>query len=255
MATDPTKRFSTRAENYAKYRPPYPLEVLDILREECGLVRSHVVADVGSGTGLLTVLFLRNGNRVCAVEPNEAMREAAERDLRRFPTFVSIAGRAEDTTLPSASVDMVTSGQAFQWFDHSGARAEFARILRPGGWVVLVWNRRRTAEGSLQQAIQEAMRRVIPDYEEARRRHADEGAIRNFYGPHGFGLRICPNQQVLNWPALRGNLLSHSSVPEPGQLGHEETMTELRRLFGAHQQDGRVVLEYDTKMYFGRLDT
>jgi len=255
MATDPTQRFSTRVDNYVEYRPHYPPEVLDILREECGLLPSHVVADVGSGTGLLTVLFLRNGNRVYAMEPNDAMREAAERDLRDYPTFVSVAARAEDTTLPCASVDMVTAGQAFQWFDHGAARTEVARILTPGGWVILVWNRRRTAEGSLQQAMQEAMRRFIPDYEETRRRHSDEGAIRDFYGPGGFGLRTCANQQVLGWPALRGNLLSHSSVPEPGQAGHEKIMAELRRLFEAHQQDGRVVLEYDTKVYFGRLDT
>lgn len=254
MPTDPTQRFTTRAEDYARHRPHYPPAVLDILREECGLLPAHVIADVGSGTGLLTVLLLRNGNRVYAVEPNDAMRRAAERDLRDFPSFVSIVGRAEDTTLPSASVDLVTAGQAFQWFDHARARAEFARILRPGGWVVLVWNRRRADDDTLQRGLAELRDRFPADDAAARRRRHDTEAICGFYGPRGFRLRTCPNQQVLDWPGLRGNLLSHSSMPQPGQKGHDEIMAELRRLFEAHQEDGRVVVRYETQVYTGHLD-
>ncbi len=254
MSVDPTQRFTTRAEDYARYRPQYPPAVLDILREECGLLPSHVIADVGSGTGLLTLLFLENGNRAYAVEPNDAMRQAAERDLGGYPNFVSIAARAEDTTLAAASVDLVTAGQAFQWFDQAAARAEFARILRPGGWVVLVWNRRRADDDPLQRGLGELRDRFPADDAAARRRRHDEEAIGAFYGPRGFSLRTCPNQQVLDWPGVRGNLLSHSSMPQPGQEGHEEIMAELRRLFEAHEQDGRVVLRYDTQVYTGHLD-
>jgi SAM-dependent methyltransferase len=141
-SSDPTQRFKGRVENYAKYRPSYPRDVLELLEMECGLTGTSVVADVGSGTGILSELLLANGNRVLGVEPNREMQEAAERRLRRHPLFTSVAGTAEATTLDDASVDFVAAAQAFHWFDPQRARAEFARTLKPGGWVVLIWNLR-----------------------------------------------------------------------------------------------------------------
>ncbi len=128
--TDPTRRFSGRVENYARYRPGYPGEVLDLLRQRCGLTEDSEIADVGSGTGALARLFLENGNRVFGVEPNAEMRGAGERLLRRYGRFTSVAARAEDTTLTEGSVDLVTAGQAFHWFDLGPTRREFARILK-----------------------------------------------------------------------------------------------------------------------------
>src|SRR5438876_6048912 len=137
---DPTQRFSNRVENYVRYRPGYPKEVLTLLKAECGLKADSIIADIGSGTGILAELFLASGNRVFGVEPNREMREAGERLLQAYPRFTSIAGTAEATTLPNQSVDFITAGQAFHWFDRAQCLREFERILRPGGWVVLVWN-------------------------------------------------------------------------------------------------------------------
>ncbi len=144
MGQAPTARFSDRVEDYVRYRPGYPPEVLELLRVECGLRPAHAVADIASGTGAFTRLLLENGNRVFAVEPNAGMREAGSRLLHSFTQLASVAGTAEDTTLPSCSVDFVTAAQAAHWFDRRRARAEFVRILKPGGWCVLIWNERRT---------------------------------------------------------------------------------------------------------------
>ena len=127
MTADPTKRFSDRVENYVKYRPGYPPALLDCLRQVCGLTPAAVIADVGSGTGILSELFLKNGTPVFAVEPNDDMRQAAELRLGHYPNFASVAGTAETTMLSDRSVDLVTAGQAFHWFDVSQAKAEFAR--------------------------------------------------------------------------------------------------------------------------------
>ncbi|MCW5625403.1 MAG: class I SAM-dependent methyltransferase, partial [Burkholderiales bacterium] len=142
-AADAAVRFSNRVTDYVRARPGYPPELLSLLQRHCGLTTASVVADIGSGTGLLTTLLLEAGCRVFGVEPNREMREAGTQALQRFPAFVAVEGSAETTTLPDATIDVVTAAQAFHWFDRIRARAEFARILKPGGWVVLIWNDRR----------------------------------------------------------------------------------------------------------------
>src|SRR5918993_4084691 len=135
--TNATTRFSSRADAYAKYRPGYPAGVVEILKSECGLTADSVVADVGSGTGILTELLLKNGNRVFGIEPNEAMRLFSEEALKDYQQFESVNGSAEATALPDDSVDIVVAAQAFHWFDRQKTKREFRRILKQNGWVVL----------------------------------------------------------------------------------------------------------------------
>src|SRR5882762_7045029 len=116
MSPAPTARFSDRVADYVRYRPGYPQQVVELLHAECGLRPEHVVADIASGTGAFTRLLLENGNTVFAVEPNDAMREAGNQLLQSFDNMTAVAGTAEETTLPSASVDFVTSAQAAHWF-------------------------------------------------------------------------------------------------------------------------------------------
>src|SRR5437868_5043297 len=142
MSQAPTTRFSNRVQDYAKYRPGYPREMFELLKDECALFRHTYIADIGSGTGILARYFLEEGNIVLGIEPNAEMRAYAERDLAGFKKFSSVDGTAEVTTLPNTCVDMVTAAQAAHWFDFPKARAEFVRILKPGGWVVLAWNER-----------------------------------------------------------------------------------------------------------------
>lgn len=247
------ERFSTRVENYVRYRPGYPAAVLGLLRDECGLAPASAVADVGSGTGILAELFLKNGNRVYGVEPNREMREAGERLLAAYPDFVSVDGRAEATTLADASVDFVTAGQAMHWFDREGARREFARILRPGGPVVVVWNERLTAGTPLLEAYERLLLTYGTDYREVSHKYAEESLIEPFYGPGRARLKTFPNRQVFDFDGLKGRLLSASYVPEPGHPNFLPMMRELAALFDEHQEAGRVFVEYETKVYYGRL--
>ncbi|MEM9906031.1 MAG: class I SAM-dependent methyltransferase, partial [Cyanobacteria bacterium P01_D01_bin.44] len=138
----PTQRFSNRVADYIKCRPDYPPTLLAYLTQHGGLTSKQTVADIGMGTGLLTHHFLDHGNRVYGVEPNAEMRSAAVECLHPYAHFHPLDGQAEATTLPPDSVDWVVAGQAFHWFDRPAARAEFERILKPGGRVALVWNDR-----------------------------------------------------------------------------------------------------------------
>jgi SAM-dependent methyltransferase len=253
MTNDPTGRFSTRVSDYVKYRPGYPPAVLRLLEDECALTPASVVADVGSGTGLLAELFLRNGNRVYGVEPNREMREAGERLLASYENFVSVDGRAEETTLAASSVDFVTAGQAFHWFDPPRARREFMRILRPGGRVVLVWNDRRTRGTPFLEEYERLLLEYGTDYAEVSVKYAEESMLAALYGPSERFQKTFDNEQVFDFEGVRGRLTSSSYTPQPGHPNFEPLMRGLEAIFERHQSDGRVVVAYDTKVFYGRL--
>jgi SAM-dependent methyltransferase len=250
--SDPTRRFSNRVADYVRYRPHYPPGVLDILRQEIGLTTQTVIADVGAGTGISTAMFLRNGNRVFAVEPNREMRTAAEQLLRDCPGFQSVDGTAEATTLPDGSVDCVIAAQAFHWFDPTKTRREFRRILRAGGWVVLMWNRRLKDATPFLGAYEALLETHGVDYAQVRHDRIDEAALARFYAP-GFHWHALPNAQIFDFESLKGRLLSSSYAPPQGHSGHAPMMAMLRRIFQEHQQHGRVRFEYETVIYHGHL--
>lgn len=249
---DPTKRFSNRVENYLKYRPTYPPAIIPLLESKCGLTAESVIADLGSGTGLLTELFLKNGNSVFGVEPNLEMRVAGERVLAGYPKFSSVIGAAEATTLPDHSVDFVMAGQAFHWFNRKAARVEFVRILKPGGWVVVAWNGYRIETSPLMAAYQDLVVRYGTDYSEVRREVVGCD-VEEFYAPGACECARFEFQQIFDFEGLKGRLLSASYAPEPGHPNYEPMLRDVRRVFDANQKDGKAIFDYETELYYGQL--
>lgn len=252
LHTDSTRRFSDRVKHYVRYRPTYPAGVLDILRDSTGLAPVDAIADIGSGTGISAELFLKNGNTVFGVEPNAAMRQAAETVLQPYPTFHSVAGTAESTTLPSQSVDYVLAAQAFHWFDANQARQEFARILRPGGWQVLIWNSRRIDSTPFLRAYESLLQRYGTDYREVRHKSGDREMLRSFFTPGTFELHSLDNEQRFDFVGLKGRLLSSSYTPNEGHPNCQSMLNELARIFSRYEDRGCVCIEYDTQIYLGR---
>ena len=249
---DPTKRFSNRVENYLKYRPRYPAAIIPLLESECGLTRETVIADIGSGTGFMTELFLKHGNRVFGIEPNEEMRSAGERLLAKYPKFFSLNTTAETTTLPDNSIDLIISGQAFHWFDRQKAKVEFARILKPEGWLVLVWNGFRVESSPLMRGYQELLLRYGTDYQEVSREI--EGCdIEAFFSPEKCRRARFDFKQVFDFEGLKGRLLSASYAPEQTAPRFGQMIDELRAVFEANQGDGTVDFDYETEVYYGQL--
>jgi SAM-dependent methyltransferase len=248
-----TERFSDCVEHYAHYRPTYPAAALEALRDEIGLTPAWTIADVGSGTGISSELFLRNGNSVFGVEPNTPMREAAERLLTGYPRFHNIAATAEATTLPEESVDCVVVAQAFHWFDAPNIRAEFIRVLRRGGWVVLIWNTRRLDATPFLRAYEKLLVEYGTDYQRVRHDKTEIDALTRFFGPRGFRTRTMENRQELSLKGLRGRLLSSSYVPAAGAPRHDAMLEALARLFDDHQTSERVCIQYDTELFYGQL--
>jgi SAM-dependent methyltransferase len=249
---DSTERFSSRVDNYVRYRPSYPKEIVELLKHECALSTDSVVADIASGTGIFTLLLLQNSNRVYGVEPNPEMRRAGEEFLSKYPRFTSVAGTAEATTLPAASIDLVTAAQAAHWFDREKARREFVRILQPEGWTVLIWNERLTDSTAFLRDYEQLLLTYGTDYQEVRHeRTTDE--IAGFFAPSNFQLKNFEMNQECDYAGLEGRLLSSSYVPGPDAANYEAMLRDLRRLFEQYQQGGHVVLKYQTRVFYGQL--
>jgi SAM-dependent methyltransferase len=251
-ASNATSRFSDRVENYVRYRPGYPFEVIQELMSECGLITSHVVADIASGTGIWTLMLLENGNPVFGVEPNAEMRQAGDRLLAAFPKFTSVAGTAEATTLADQSVDFVTAAQAAHWFDRARARREFVRILKPGGWLVLLWNERLTDSTAFLRDYEQLLLTYATDYQDIRHEHTT-AAVNEFFDPSPFQERTFAMRQEFDYAGVEGRLLSSSYAPGPGHSKHAPMLRELRGIFEANAVEGRAVFEYNTRLYFGQL--
>jgi SAM-dependent methyltransferase len=250
---DSTKRFSSRVADYVKYRPSYPPQLVDVCREQMGLTPASDVADIGSGTGISTELFLKNGNTVHGVEPNAEMRAAAEQMLAtRYSNFRSVNGTAEATTLPDDSVDFILAAQAYHWFDKAAASREFKRVLRPGGHVVIVWNDRKTDTSPLLAGYDQLLRKYGTDYKQVSRTTTSIEDLAHTFGVPFLRMAF-PNGQRFDFEGLQGRAMSASYSPQPGNPVHEPFMAGLRKLFDANQRDGHVIFEYETEVFFGRL--
>jgi SAM-dependent methyltransferase len=249
---DSKTRFSSRVADYVRYRPSYPSELISLLRTECGLRAGHVIADIGSGTGFLSELFLQNGNRVYGIEPNAEMRKAGEEYLASHDGFSSIDASAEATTLDDASVDFITAGQSFHWFQPDTTKAEFRRILKPNGWIVVAWND-RDLDTPFATAYENLLVQFGTDYKRVKDAYPEKSAMEQFFAGGSVNTRSLPNEQQFDLEGLIGRVRSSSYAPQEGHPNYEPMMAAIQDLFRANEKDGRVRMEYSTHVYYGRL--
>ncbi|ATB35611.1 methyltransferase [Cystobacter fuscus] len=248
-----TERFTDRVADYVRFRPDYPAALVDFLHGPCAVAPTAPVADIGAGTGISTRMLLDAGHPVVAVEPNAAMRAAADAWLGGLPGYRSVAGTAEATTLESGSVGLVTAAQAFHWFDQDKTRQEFARVLAPGGQVALFWNSRLLEGSAFLRDYEALLRHYCPDYATVAERYpSDEEMATWFRGGLRHQARI-PHSQRLDYEALRGRHLSSSFVPKEGHPIHAPMMEALRELFERDSEGGQVVFAYDTRIFVGTV--
>lgn len=254
MDPRPTERFTSRVDDYIRYRPDYPAALIPLLRHEIGLAPDWVVADVGSGPGNLTRRFLDFGCSVYGVEPNAAMREAGERLMAGDASFTSVAGSAEATTLASGSIDLITAGQAFHWFDPVPTRAEFRRILKAPGWAALIWNRRPEGSSDILDEYSAMLRRYSLEYERVSvQDDRSTTGMRLLFGDNGYRSFTLPHEQILDAAGFWGRLRSASYTPLPGEPGHEEIREESQAIFDRYARDGVLRFPYETQIYLGQI--
>ncbi|QDZ39315.1 methyltransferase domain-containing protein [Euhalothece natronophila Z-M001] len=241
---NPLGRFSSRAENYARYRPTYPETAIALILDNLGDPSELVAADIGAGTGISSRLLAEQGVSVIAVEPNAEMREAAV----PHPQVTFQDGNAEATGLANESVDLIIACQAFHWFDPEPSLQEFHRILKPKGRLALMWNDWDESDqftATYRQLIREASGRAdVHHQHEQNLPLIEESELFGTLRHHRF-----PYHQVLDWQSLQGRALSLSYTPQTGEA-HEQLMADLQLL---HEQwkgeRDRVAVLYYTNVY------
>lgn len=243
--TDPKKRFSERVQDYVRYRPDYPAGVLDFLTANCGLNKDSVVADVGCGTGISSRLFLDKGCTVHGIEPNIEMLDAAREYLAEHSRFIPVNAQAEATTLPDDSIDLVTSFQAFHWFDHESVGREFKRITRPGGWAAIVWNERKLDATPFLIEYEKLLKRHALDYDEVRHDRIDTAMVSQFI--RGKMLTaVFDNSQALDFNGLLGRTASSSYMPGRKNDGFAALKNDLKTAFAKYNENGKITVSYKT---------
>jgi SAM-dependent methyltransferase len=252
-----TNRFSDRVDNYIKYRPHYPEEVVEFLAKKKIISADSVIADIGSGTGISSELFLKHNYKVIGVEPNKPMRKAAENILKNYldkKLFISVDGKAEGTTLEKNSVDVIICAQAFHWFNNETFKKECKRILKPNGSVVLMWNDRRTDTTDFLKVYEDFLQMFGTDYKEINHKNTQEKSqFDNFFGMGNYTEKSFYNYQDVNFEGLKGRVLSSSYMPNEGHADFDHMIYCLKKIFMRYQENGVVRLDYDTKIYYGQL--
>ena len=223
-----------------------------MFRADMNLQASSIIADIGSGTGISARLFLENGNRVFGVEPNAAMRGAAEDFLRDFPNFESVDGTAENTNLPDKSVDFIVAAQAFHWFNEEKTRSEFLRILRAGGFVALMWNERQLDTNDFLRGYEKILIKFGSDYEKVRHDNLREKIFEQFF-QNDFRQKTFQNAQTVDFEGLKGRILSSSYMPSETDSRFEPMIIELKRLFAKYAENGKIQILYNTNVYYSQF--
>jgi SAM-dependent methyltransferase len=249
---DSRRRFTERVRDYVRYRPSYPETLIDSLFGAVGEAHEIEIADIGSGSGIFTRLLLERGAKVFGVEPNTAMRAAAESELSAEDRFVSIDGEAEKTGLDAESVDLVTAAQAFHWFNNARTLTEFARILRPGGQLALIWNRRRLEE-PFQHAYDALLREFCADYESVNHQRLDDRDFNDCFESGRMRISNFENHQLLELDGLLGRLKSASYCPPENSPTWAALRAELEHLFAQHARAGVLEFAYESRLYLGPI--
>lgn len=253
MQLSPTERFTDRAATYARHRPGYPRSIIDVLQQECGLTRDSRIADIAAGTGLLTRLFLENGNPVIAVEPNAAMLAHLAKLQTAFPNLSAQSGTAEASGLPDRSVDFVMAAQAMHWFGLEKAREEFQRVLQPDGWCVVIYNERRRGGDAFHSGYESLLETYGTGYHEVQSSHLRESQIAAFFVPCSMKRVMLENSQELDLEGLTGRIVSSSYMPTEKDATYPAMLKAIASLFEHAERDGRVRLEYACAVSFGHL--
>ncbi len=249
---DACSRYSSKAEIYARYRWDYAYEAIQAIFNATSISTDSVVADIGSGTGILTRHFVGRVKNVYAIEPNPEMRQWAEKNLSSYPSFCSLGTRAEATGLADKCVSLITIGQALHWFDPEPGLREFKRILKPGGWLAVLSN--QAVANELDQALQTLFIKENDwDISLAANLPAPK-PVSFFYGEGYYSQMWFPQRREETWEEFFGSLCSNSHAPDNGNPSFQTFELAARRVFDQFSRHSLVTVDFVTELTLGSIN-
>lgn len=247
------EKFTGKSKIYDLYRPSYPSELLDCLIKDSSLLSTSRIADIGSGTGILTKQLLEKGFTVLGVEPNSEMRHMAEQNLNSYALFTSLAASAESTTIESHSIDLITVAQAFHWFDISQFKKECRRILKDNGKISLIWNSRDLTHPLIQEN-EKLCAHYCPNFKGYSQGIEETPEIYSQFFKNGeYEIKVFKNDQLYNLQQYIGRNLSSSFAPKDGDVTYRLFIEALTQQFHQYAIDGMLVFPLLTKCYIGKV--
>ncbi|MCF7484335.1 class I SAM-dependent methyltransferase [Vibrio sp. J1-1] len=250
--SNPVDRFSSRVTDYDKYRPSYPLDLINKLMEQSNLNQRSVIADIGSGTGIFTELLVNRGVKVIGIEPNDAMRHAAENKLSHKANFTSLNATAESTCLKEGSIDLITAAQSFHWFNKDKTIPEFKRILKPNGALALVWNQ-RCVEQDFQIAYDEILGKYSKDYDSVNHKNLKVNEVPQFFESNRMETFTYTNEQLFDYEGLLGRIRSSSYCPLPCTTEYSRLVKDLEVVFHQFSSQDQVKFKYKSHLFIGPI--
>ncbi|KAB8126288.1 class I SAM-dependent methyltransferase [Gracilibacillus oryzae] len=246
-------KFTDKAEVYAKYRPSYPHEWIEYLVSETGINKNDIIADIGSGTGILSRVLLERGFTVIGVEPNDDMRTIADQTLKPDPRFISVKATAENTTLKDNSLDLITVAQAFHWFDMEQFRMECKRILKQDAKVALVWNSRDRSADINKQSAEVCQKYCLNFKGFSGGMEETPIAFEQFYKDGKYDFKYFRNDLPFDLDGFLGRYLPASYAPKKTDKEYKPFITALTELFEKYSSNGKIVMPNITRSYLGKV--
>ena len=246
-----TNRFSNRVDNYVKYRPSYPIQLIDYLVSEIGVNKESTISDIGSGTGIFSKLLINKVKTIYCIEPNNEMRQYSEEIFKSYNNCHVNNGTAEATELEDNSIDFITVAQAFHWFNIRKTMKEFRRITKLNGIMILIWNNRLTNTKFLNM-YEYGLKKYANDYNEVNNKNISEAEIRKCYNSDMKRVTF-NNFQEFDFVGVMGRLLSSSYAPLEGTENYKRLREIIKEAYDKGAINGKVRFNYETELYWGTL--
>lgn len=248
------ERYSSKTDDYAKYRPNFPNEIVEFLYSNDFINSNSIIADIGSGTGRFTRLLLEKGNKVYGVERNDEMRAKAEQLLSQYSNFISIRGSAEETVLTDNTIDLITAAQAFHWFNKEKCLSEFKRIIKKNGKVLILWDDFLTNYNNFSIEYGKVLNKYrIVELGQMEKRFTRTEMISDFFRNNKYETLSFTHEIYQNFNSIKGGALSASFTPKPDEVNYKPFLLELQEVFEKFQSEGKVLTAFQTICYLGKI--
>ena len=251
MSFDNINKFNKMQNDYSKYRPNYSNEAIEYILNLQNVDNEFKVADIGAGTGKLSLPFVKRGLKLYGIEPNKDMYEKLLENMKEYSDFFGILGYSEKTYLDNKSIDLIVVGQAFHWFNIDEFKIECKRVLKDDSYIAILYNNGDYSKEVINK-IHELSRRYCPEYKgSSGGLYNNEDIFNNFFKE--YNKIIFKNDYKLTLDQFIGLNFSASYAPKENEENHDIYLSKLEEVFNTYQEDGYLTMPNNTILRIGKI--